>query len=190
MFGKKAKSDSQFFLPKVKLRDCLEMRLPNINSRPMMRMDWVESELREGRDLTFWIEKIMGSQDSFKLTTNLEEVSAKVAIASNQIDGRYKPYERTESINIRNVDHLEPIARFGLLAGFYERASNTTNQERCHPLVVNAILTFCKSMPERPLDHDNEEKEPLLELTTCWAGYAFGKIPELSFKRAFSQWHN
>ena len=188
MFLSREDKSGPFYLPKVKLGHCVKMILPNINSRPMLNMEWLEWQFKQGQDQSYWIERIMQSQDIYEGAIDIFESSLKIAMACDEVESRYR-ISVGEEISKRNVSYLEPIARFGLLAGLYERASKSTSGERCHPLVVNAIITFSKSIPERDKESELDEQDPLLILTTCWAGFTVGKTPEISLKKVFSQWY-
>jgi hypothetical protein len=171
----------RFELPKVSPRDCSRMALPHMSSMLMPNLKWFEWQAKQGQDQTYWWSRIFDSEEYWE-NNNIDvgQFAFNVAHSAAAREGLEQNKEIVEDIFIN--------AKLGVLAGMFEKASQTTSAEDCHPVVWNAMNFFnmgVRDMEGRPRI---PESSLLLRECTTWAGYALGKIPGITVEQVFARW--
>ncbi len=171
----------RFELPKVSPRDCSRMALPHMSSMLMPNLKWFEWQAKQGQDQTYWWSRIFDSEEYWE-NNNIDvgQFAFNVAHSAAAREGLEQNKEIVEDIFIN--------AKLGVLAGMFEKASQTTSAEDCHPVVWNAMNFFnmgVRGMEGRP---QIPESSLLLRECTTWAGYALGKIPGITVEQVFARW--
>lgn len=171
----------RFQLPKVANRECNKMGLPNMSSMMMANIRWFEWQAKNGQDQSYWWTRIFDSEEFWNnLNINVGQFAFNVAHFAASKEG----LQNDKAI----VDDLFVYAKLGVLAGMFEKASNTTPPEICHPLIWNAINFFQMSAHKLEDRVEIPEQSLLLRECTAWAGYALGKIPNITVEQVFTNW--
>jgi hypothetical protein len=181
IFSKPKPIDPMFTLPSVMSRECVEVFLPRKSAFPMSNMRWVEIQFSKKQGQNYWVDKISESESYFSTNKDLTPQIAAIAKAGCEADG-FKPNEEAWLT-------LFVLAKFGLLAGMFEKASNTTKEKDCHPLPWNALKFYSQSLrdeDEKPFG----EKHRMLLTYMVYAGYLMGKLEKASPEYVFSHWNN
>ncbi len=171
----------RFELPKVSPRDCSRMALPHMSSMLMPNLKWFEWQAKQGQDQTYWWTRIFNSEEYWeKNNIDIGQFAFNIAHSAAAREGLEQNKEIVEDIFIN--------AKLGVLAGMFEKASQTTSAGDCHPVVWNAMNFFnmgVRDMEGRP---QIPESSLLLRECTTWAGYALGKIPGITVEQVFARW--
>ena len=171
----------RFELPKVSPRECFRMSLPQMSSMSMPNFKWVEWQAKQGQDQTFWWTKIFDSEEFWKqMNIDIGQLAFNIAHEAASREGLKENSEIVEDLFIH--------AKLGVLAGMFEKASQTTSPGDSHPVVWNAITFFnmgVLGMKDRPKIPDSSL---LLRECTTWGGYALGKIPNITVQQVFANW--
>jgi hypothetical protein len=180
-FGSPKPVDPRFELPKVSPRECTEMSLPNIHSITMLNIRWVEWQVKRGQDKSYWWKKIFDSEEFWNVPSfDVGQYSFNVAYKAATLENVHE--------NKEILDDLFVYSKLGLLAGMFERASNATSPKDCHPLIWNAMRFFHMDARSLPDQVSMPEESPVLRESTTWAGYALGKIPNITIEQVFAKW--
>lgn len=169
-----------FTLPSVMSRECVKLFLPNKSQFPMSNWRWVEIQMRNKQGQDNWVNKIYDSEDYFGSRVDLPDLAGSIAFSGCEADD----FESTEDAYAT----LSTLANFGLLAGMYEVASNSTKKDDCHPLTWNALKFFNQSVQEEFKEAFGEKHMMLLECMV-YAGYAAAKLEMVTPGLVFSQWN-
>lgn len=86
------------------------------------------------------------------------------------------------------VEDIFVNAKLGVLAGMFEKASQTTAPGDCHPVVWNAMNFFNMGVRDMEGRAKIPESSLLLRECTTWAGYALGKVPNITVEQVFANW--
>jgi hypothetical protein len=180
-FGSPKPVHPRFELPKVSPRECTEMSLPNIHSITMLNLRWLEWQAKRGQDTSYWWTRIFDSEEFWSSPNiDLGQYAFNIALKAATLENL------SESKEI--IDDLFVHAKLGILSGMFERASNTTSPRDCHPLIWNAMKFFQMDARKMPEQVEIPKESPVLRESTTWAGYAFGKIPNITIEQVFSKW--
>ncbi len=179
IFSKPKPIDPMFTLPSVMSRECVKIFLPNKSSYPMANLRWVEIQYRNKQGPDYWVTKIYETEDFFASRMDLPEVAGSVAMSGCKADG-FKETEETFAT-------LYTSAKFGLLTGMFEGASNATKDEDCHPLTWNALKFFNQSIDKEFQEAFSPNHTMLLECMV-YAGYVMAKLEKATPKIVFSKW--
>ena len=147
----------------------------------MSNMRWVEIQFSKKQGQNYWVDKISESESYFSTNKDLTPQIAAIAKAGCEADG-FKPNEEAWLT-------LFVLAKFGLLAGMFEKASNTTKEKDCHPLPWNALKFYSQSLrdeDEKPFG----EKHRMLLTYMVYAGYLMGKLDSPNPQKIFSHWNS
>ncbi len=147
----------------------------------MSNMRWVEIQFSKKQGQNYWVDKISESESYFSTNKDLTPQIAAIAKAGCEADG-FKPNEEAWLT-------LFVLAKFGLLAGMFEKASNTTKEKDCHPLPWNALKFYSQSLrdeDEKPFG----EKHRMLLTYMVYAGYLMGKLDNPNPQKIFSHWNS
>ena len=179
IFSKPKPIDPMFTLPSVTSKECVKIFLPNKSSYPMANLRWVEIQYRNKQGPDYWVTKIYETEDFFTNRINLSEFAGSVVMSGCKADG-LKETEETFAT-------LFTSAKFGLLAGMFEGASNATKDEDCHPLTWNALKFFNQSI-KKEFKEPFAEKHTMLLESMVYAGYVAAKLEKTTPELVFSQW--
>lgn len=179
-FSKPKPIDPMFTLPSVMSRECVEVFLPRKNTFPMSNMRWLEIQFSKKQGPDYWVDKISESESYFATKVDLSPIVAAIAQAGCEADG-FKPDKEAWLT-------LFVLAKFGLLAGMFEKASNTTKEKDCHPLPWNALKFYAKSLRDEDKKPFGEEHIMLLT-NMVYAGYLMGKLNNPNPNQIFSMWN-
>lgn len=147
----------------------------------MANLRWVEIQYQNKQGPDYWVTKIYETEDFFASQIDLPEVAGSVAMSGCKANG-FKGTEETFAT-------LYTSAKFGLLAGMFECASNATKEDDCHPLTWNALKFFNQSINEE-FKEPFTEKHPMLLESMVYAGYVMAKLDRASPESVFSNWNN
>ena len=152
-----------------------------MSSMFMPNLKWLEWQAKQGQDQTYWWTKIFDSEEFWtNINIDIGQFAFNIAHAAATREGLQE--------NREIVDDIFVNAKLGVLAGMFEKASRATEPSDCHPVIWNAINFF--NMGVR--DMDGRAKIPdsslLLRECTTWAGYALGKIPNITVEQTFANW--
>ncbi len=86
------------------------------------------------------------------------------------------------------VDDIFIHAKLGVLAGMFEKASKATAPGDCHPVIWNAMNFFNMGVRDMEGRAEIPTSSLLLRECTTWAGYALGKIPNITVEQTFANW--
>jgi len=181
IFSKPKPIDPMFALPSVMSRECVKLFLPNKSSYPMANLRWVEIQYRNKQGPDYWVTKIYETEDFFTSRINLPELAGSVAMSGCRADG----FKETED----SFATLYTSAKFGLLAGMFEGASNATKGNDCHPITWNALKFFNQSINEE-FKEPFAEKHPMLLESMVYAGYVMARLEQASPESVFAHWNN
>jgi hypothetical protein len=147
----------------------------------MPNFKWFEWQAKQGQDQTYWQTRIFESEDFWtNMNIDIGQFAFNIAHAAASREGLHENKELVGEIFIN--------AKLGILAGMFEKASQTTTAGDCHPVIWNAMNFF--NMGVRDMEGRVEIPEPSLLLRECttWAGYAFSKIPNITVEQVFANW--
>lgn len=181
LFGQPKPIDPLFMLPKVSPRECTLMGLPNMNQMTMTNFAWLEKQLRKGQDQSYWVIKVFESE---KFWTNISVDVDDLALQVVRMACSLQNVEPSNEDGATLIMH----AKFGILAGMFERSSNASSVGDCHPLMWNALKFFTMAVPDDRKTHFYEANRVMFDMVN-FAGYGFGKIPNLTIQKLFSRWH-
>ena len=170
-----------FQLPSVMSRECNEVFLPRKSAFPMSNMRWIEMQMAKGQGADYWVNKIFDSEDFFSQQLDLSPIVGSIVDTGCAVDS-FKPDEESWITMFTS-------AKFGLLTGMFERASNATKEKDCHPLTWNALSFLNHSIADELKKPFGDEHQILLRYMP-YAGYLMGKIEKADSQEIFSQWHN
>lgn len=142
----------------------------------MSNMRWLEIQFSKKQGPDYWVDKISESESYFSARIDLSPIVAAIAQAGCEADG-FKPDEEAWLT-------LFVLAKFGLLAGMFEKASNTTKEKDCHPLPWNALKFYTKNLRDEDKEPFGEEHRMLLT-HMVYAGYLMGKLDTQILKKFF-----
>jgi hypothetical protein len=149
------------------------MIIPNIK--------WFEWQAKQGQPQSYWWNKIFESEAYWeKSQVDIGKYASQITYVAGELEGLLENQQLIQEISIN--------ARLGFLAGMFERASNTTGQKDCHPLIWNAMIFFNLEISEIEGRVKMPDASPLLRECTTWAGYALGKIPGITVREVFANW--
>ena len=94
---------------------------------------------------------------------------------------------RLQSHSFR-IEDIFVNAKLGVLAGMFEKASQATAPGDCHPVVWNAMNFFNMGVRDMEGRAKIPESSLLLRECTTWAGYALGKVPNITVEQVFANW--
>ena len=181
LFGNPKPMHPRFELPKVASRECSKMSLPNMSSMIVPNFKWFEWQAKRGQDQSYWWKKIFDSEEFWKnMKIDIGEFALGIAYAAATREGLEKNKEIVGDIFIH--------AKLGVLAGMFEKASQTTSPSDCHPIIWNAMNFFNLEVSDMEGRAKIPESSLLLRECTTWAGYAFGKIPNINVEQVFANW--
>jgi len=180
IFSKPKPIDPMFTLPSVMSRECVRIFLPNKSSYPMMNLRWVDIQYRNKQGPEYWIEKVFGSEDFFASRLDIPVIAGALVTNGCKADS-FKVTEDTFAT-------LFISAKFGLLAGMFENASNSTKKEDCHPLTWNSLKFFNQSIDKEFEEAFAPDHKMLLECMV-YAGYAMAKLEQTNPEIIFSKWN-
>ena len=147
----------------------------------MTNLRWVDIQFRNKQGSDYWVTKIYETEDFFASRIDLPELAGSVAMSGCKAAG-LKATEETFAT-------LYTSAKFGLLAGMFEGASNATKSDDCHPLTWNALKFFNQSINEEYKEPFAEKHSMLLE-SMVYAGYMMAKLERATPESVFSNWND
>lgn len=174
LFGAKNQSDQRFALPSYKKRDCTEFRLPSLNEVAMMNFRALQMQLEQGQAPDYWVSRISESE-------SFQPEGSAGAYAEQLADAALARTPNLGSITDNEKSAFLYFAKFGWLAGSYERMSGQARDGLCHPSTWNAMRVLCRVVSD-------EEGESHFRDTVMSAGYAQGRFPNLAVEGVFARW--
>jgi hypothetical protein len=149
------------------------MLLPNLK--------WFEWQAKQGQDQTYWWRKVLDSEEFWtNMNVDIAQFAFNIAHGAAMREGLQE--------NKAILDDLFVHAKLGVLAGMFEKASNATAPGDCHPVIWNAMNFF--NMGVRDIEDRAEIPKSSLLLRECttWAGYALGKVPNITVEQTLTNW--
>lgn len=186
LFGGRSPMDPRFELPKVSSRECTELRLPRRSVYAMANHAWTATQWEKGiaPNPAEMVIRIFDSEVFWeRFMPNVEEVALAIAVHLASTEAM--------ELDVDQENMLFQSARFGMLAGMFDHASETTEDMYCHPEIWNArsyYSTFARERYERKSDSETED----IFLMNCdkasEAGLVMGKIGGISVMELFEHW--
>jgi len=171
----------RFELPKVAPRECSRMSLPKMSAVMFPIIKWLDWQAKQKQDQAFWIAKILDSEEFWtNMNIDIGQFAFNIAHAAATKENLVE--------NSDLVDDLFAHARLGVLAGMFEKASQATSPGDCHPLIWNAMTFFNMSVRDMEGRVEVPNSSLMLRECTTWAGYALGKVPNITIGQVFADW--
>ena len=182
IFGRKSQKGTLFLLPEISPENCIPLVMPNIQRGDLIDIVSLQRLLREGQNMPDWIIRISDSEKFWD--ANSVDISSTVIPIVHIACAR----QNAEPDDVWG-GVLLMLAKFGMLAGYYERKAGVTPPELCHPLIWNCVAGFRRTMPEEFVETSFYQTNTNLFSVMSYLGYVFGKVPDMNSEVLFSEWN-
>ena len=181
IFSKPTPIHTMFELPRVSKKDCYQVSLPNMNLMAFPDVKWLNWQMRNNQPPSYWWSKIFESENYWnELQVDVNECAYHIAYMAASLENL-----QTDEVLVQD---LLLNAKFGVLSGIFERASQSTADHSCHPIIWNSIVYFNLESAGIEIRPKLPEISLLLRDCVTWAGLAFSKIPYITVKQVFTNW--